>query len=157
MKTLIVYYSYSGHTQKIAKQIQLALGGDIIQIETVKSYPEVYDRVVEIAKAEVYNKEMPPIKPIEVDLTDYDSVIIGTPVWWYTYAPAIRTFLENADLSGKQVYAFATNEGGIGSTAKDFDKGAKGTDYKGTLNVLFSGDTLITPVKKIETWISSIK
>lgn len=157
MKTLIVYYSYSGHTQKIAKQIQSSIGGDIIQIKTVKTYPEDYDRVVEIAKAEVYNKDMPQIEPIEVDLADYDSVIIGTPVWWYTYAPAIRTFLENTDLSGKRIYAFATNEGGIGSTAMDFEKGANDADYKGTLNVVFSGDTLITPVKKIETWISSIK
>lgn len=156
MKTLIVYYSYSGHTQMIAKQIQSAIGGDIIEIQTVKDYPKDYDRVVEIAKVEVYKKEMPQIKPIKVDIADYDCIIIGTPVWWYTFAPAIRTFLES-DFRGKKVYAFATNEGGIGSTAKDFDNATKGADYKGTLNVVFSGDTLITPEKKIEAWIASIK
>ena len=60
----------------------------------------------------------------------YDEVILGTPVWWYTFAPAMHTFLKENDLSGKTVYPFATNGGWIGHTFKDFANACGTADVK---------------------------
>lgn len=57
---------------------------------------------------------MPEIKPLNVNVEAYDRMILGSPVWWYTFAPAMKTFLNTYDLSGKKVFPFATNGGWIG-------------------------------------------
>ena len=51
---------------------------------------------------------------MDVDLAQFDTIILGAPVWWYTFAPAMHTFLKNTDLSRKTIYPFATNGGWIG-------------------------------------------
>lgn len=56
---------------------------------------------------------MPEIKEFDVDLNNYDTIIIGTPVWWYAFAPTIKTFLNNHDFSGKNIYPYATNGAGL--------------------------------------------
>ena len=50
---------------------------------------------------------MPEIEPIQSDLSQYDKIILGTPVWWYTFAPAVKTFLMENSLAGKKVWTFA--------------------------------------------------
>ena len=124
-KKLIVYYSYTNNTKKIAKQIQKATDADICEIETVKSYTGDYNSVVGQGKQEVDCGFKPAIKPLKVNLGDYDTIIIGTPVWWYTYAPAVAAFLSEYDLSGKTIIPFATNGGWIGHTLKDIEKSCK--------------------------------
>lgn len=111
MKTLIVYYSYTGNTKKIAEKIHKEIGGDIAEIKTVVPYKESYNSVVEQGKKEVNQGYMPEIEPLGVNLEEYDTIILGTPVWWYTFAPAVKTFLEQNDFSGKKIYTFATNGG----------------------------------------------
>ena len=114
MKKVIVYYSYRGNTKSIAEMIQKSTGADIARIETVVSYDGDYNSVVNQGQDEVNSGYCPKIKPLNIDLSKYDEVILGTPVWWYTFAPAMHTFLKKNDLSGKTVYPFATNGGWIG-------------------------------------------
>lgn len=83
MRTLILYYSYGGNTRKIAKMIQDKIGGDIVEIETVKSYEGSYDSVVNQGQREVDSGYMPEIKELDVDLDNYDTIIIGTPKMEY--------------------------------------------------------------------------
>ena len=80
----------------------------------------------------------PEIKPLNIDLGKYDEVILGTPVWWYTFAPAMHTFLKKNDLSGKTIYPFATNGGWIGHTFKDFANACGTADYGCTVFVLYT-------------------
>ncbi len=80
----------------------------------------------------------------------------GTPVWWYTFAPAMHTFLKNQNWSGKTIYPFATNGGWIGHTFKDFKDICTGADVKAGLNVRFNEATLRTSMKDIEDWIHNI-
>ena len=110
MKKVIVYYSYRGNTKSIAEMIQKSTGADIARIETVVPYDGDYNSVVNQGQNEVNSGYCPGIKPLNIDLSKYDEVILGTPVWWYTFAPAMHTFLKENDLSGKTVYPFATNE-----------------------------------------------
>lgn len=94
-KLLIVYYSVSnGNTKRIAEQMQKATGADIAQIETVKPYTGSYDAIVEQGQREVEQGYQPSIKPLSVNINDYDVIAVGTPTWWYTMAPAVLSFFE---------------------------------------------------------------
>lgn len=115
MKPLIIYYSFSGNTEEISKKIKERTGGELLRIDTCTPYTGDYNAVVEQGKQEVEMKYMPPIKPFDTELDSYDTVVIGTPVWWYTMAPAVKTFLHENSLDGKKVYPFATNGGWIGT------------------------------------------
>lgn len=156
MKRIVIYYSFGGNTRKIAEKIQKALGADAAEIRTVKPYSGSYDDVVNQGQREVNSGFMPAIQPLDVDLKQYDVVILGTPVWWYTFAPAMKTFLNNADLSGKEVYPFATNGGWIGHTFKDLTKACKGAKVHPGLNVRFNEDRQLTSEADMQKWIQKI-
>ena len=145
MKTLILYYSYGGNTRRVAQMIQKEVGGDLAEIQTVQPYTGDYNAVVDQGQ------------PLTVDLKDYDTVVLGSPVWWYTFAPAVHSFLKEADLVGKRVYPFATNGGWLGHTLKDFAKACKGAEVKPGLDVRFDGARLRTPEQDILRWAKGVQ
>ena len=99
----------------------------------------------------------PKIQPLNIDLTEYDTVLLGAPVWWYAFAPAMKTFLHDTDLSGKTVYPFATNGGWLGHTFQDFVKECPGAQVMQGCNIRFNEDKLLTPESDIMTWIKKIQ
>lgn len=111
-KILITYYSHTGNTKYLAEKIQAKIGGNIEQIIPIKAYPNDYDEVVEKVKAEKVQKFMPELKPITKDLSQYDIIFVGTPVWWYTFSSPVRTFLTKNDFAGKVIVPFCTHGGG---------------------------------------------
>jgi flavodoxin len=154
-KTAIVYYSYSGNTKKIAEMIQSKIGGDLYRIEPVTPYSEDFDTVVKQAKREIESGFKPKIQTINLPLEQYDTLVIGTPVWWYTMAPAVASFLSAVDLSGKKIIPYATNAGWLGETFGDIKKLCSGSHAEKGMNVKFSETTLKTAVKDIENWIAT--
>lgn len=64
---------------------------------------------------------MRPIKPLDADVQNYDVIAVGTPTWWYTMAPAVKTFLNSQKWEGKTVVPFMTNGGWPGHVIKDID------------------------------------
>lgn len=157
MKTIVLYYSFGGNTRRIAKQIQTKLGCELAEIETATPYTGSYDDIVNQGQREADSGFEPEVKSLAVQLQDYDTVILGTPVWWYTFAPAMKTVLSANDWSGKNVYPFATNGGWIGHTLKDFEKACAGANVKKGLNVRFQEDELQTQMAEIDRWIAQIK
>lgn len=155
MKTLILYYSYGGNTRKIAQMIQREIGGDLAEIETVKPYTGSYDSIVNQGQDEVQSGYMPPLKKLQADVSSYDRIVLGSPVWWYTFAPAMKSFLHNNDLSGKIIYPYATNGGWIGHTFEDFEKSCRGTKVHKGLNVRFDEKHLVTSEIEIRNWIEA--
>ncbi|MBV4417965.1 NAD(P)H-dependent oxidoreductase [Clostridium tyrobutyricum] len=151
-KKLIVYYSYTNNTKKVAEKIQKATGLDICRIETVKPYTGDYNSVVDQGKQEVDSGHKPAIKPLSVNLEDYDTIILGIPVWWYTYAPAVATFLFEYDLSGKTIVPFVTNGGWIGHTIKDIKKVCKNTIVTNEIDIRFDTDKMAMPESNLEKW-----
>lgn len=99
----------------------------------------------------------PEIKPIQIDLSQYDRIIMGTPVWWYTFAPAVKSFLSKYSLSEKTIYPFATNGGWLGHTFEDFKAAMPETDVKEGLNIVFDGKRQKTPDVEIRKWISALQ
>ena len=111
-KLLIVYYSWSnGNTERIAKKLQSVAGGDLLKIDTAVPYSGSYDDVVDQGQREVNQGYEPELKPLNVNPADYDVIAVGTPTWWYTMAPAVKTFLHKNTFAGKTVVPFMTNGG----------------------------------------------
>ena len=101
MSRLVVFFSYTNNTKNIANLIKNKLDCDVLEIKTVIPYSSDYQKVVNDEHNSQASKYLPQIQDIEIDLSKYDEIILGTPVWWYRPAPAIRTFLAQNDLSGK--------------------------------------------------------
>ena len=160
-KLLIVYYSWSnGNTERVAKKLQSVAGGDLLKIDTAAPYSGSYDDVVEQGQREVEQGYEPELKPVSVDLADYDVIAVGTPTWWYTMAPAVKTFLHQNDLAGKTVVPFMSNGGWPGHVIKDMKNACPGADVVCDMQVKFDsngGDHLETPESRIEAWAQSVK
>lgn len=119
-KVLIVYFSRTGNTREIARQIHEMVGGDIVELETVEPYPEAYNAVVEQAREELRSGFKPPLKTKVENIGTYDVVFVGSPSWWSTIAAPVKTFLSEYDLSGKTIAPFVTHAGsGLGRSVAD--------------------------------------
>ena len=160
-KLLIVYYSWSnGNTERIAKKLQSIAGGDLLKIDTAVSYSGSYNEVVDQGQREVNRGYEPQLKPISVNIADYDVIAVGTPTWWYTMAPAVKTFLYKNSFAGKTVVPFMTNGGWPGHVIKDMKNACTGADVVCDMQVKFDstgGDKLETPEAEIEAWAQSVK
>lgn len=156
MKTIVIYYSYGGNTRRIAEKIGRSIGADLAEIKTVKPYTGSYNDVVDRGRREVNRGFLPELWPLGVDLSQYGTIILGTPVWWYTLAPAMSSFLHSAGLSGKTVYPFATNGGWIGHTFKDIERICCNADVQAGLDVRFNEDRQLTSDVNIQKWIRNI-
>ena len=109
-KTLIVYFSWSNNTEKMANYIHDKIGGDIERIEPVEAYPEDYNETADKAKAERDNGDRPKFKELQFNPENYDTIFIGYPIWWYELPMIMRTFFDTYDLSGKTIIPFNTHE-----------------------------------------------
>ena len=158
MKKLVVFYSYTGHTKMIAENIQQKLNCDILEIKPVKPYSTDYQTVVDEEQNNSSVGKTPDIQKIDKNLNDYDEIIIGTPVWWYTIAPVIRTFLTQNDLSNKTIKPFATNAGWIGHTFQEIQKLCTNSKVDKGMDIVFESysDNLVTSPDEIDEWVEKL-
>ena len=160
-KLLIIYYSWSnGNTERIAKMLQSETDSDILKIDTVVPYSGSYDDVVNQGQNEVQRGYEPEIKPLDINIADYDVIAVGTPTWWYTMAPAVKTFLHQQDFTGKTVVPFMTNGGWPGHVIKDMKAACKGANVVCDMQIQFDstgGSNMETPQEQINEWIQSVK
>ena len=160
-KLLIVYYSWSnGNTERVAKTLQRVAGGDLLKIDTAAPYSGSYDDVVAQGQREVNRGFEPALKPLNLNVSDYDVIAVGTPTWWYTMAPAVKTFLHGQDFTGKTVVPFMTNGGWPGHVIRDMKSACPGAKTACEMQVQFDsngGDHLQTPESKIDAWAQSVK
>lgn len=110
-KTLLIYYSWGGNTEKVATQIANAIDTDVIKLETVDAYPKEYRPTTVQAKKEQQAGYRPALSTKVPPLDGYDNIILGTPNWWGTFAMPMFTLLDGYDLAGKNVTLFITHGG----------------------------------------------
>ena len=107
---LVAYFSYSGNTAAVAREISDRTGGTLFEIRPVTPYP-AYDECLDVAKAEKNDDARPAIADQIGNMAAYDVIFIGYPIWWYDAPMIVRTFLESYDFAGKAVIPFATSGG----------------------------------------------
>lgn len=157
MKTLVAYYSLGGNTKSVAEKIARALRADVIEIKTVKEYPDDYDVLLSLGEKEVASGYIPALRPVDIDWDKYEAVILGTPVWWSSFAPAMKKFTSGYKWKGRLVYPFVTHGGTIGHVVSDFKKALRGAYVGPLLNVKFEEKEQLTPDTVIKEWITAIK
>ena len=158
MNKLIVYFSYTNNTRTIANKIKDKFNCDILEIKTKIPYSDDYQTVVDDEQNSEASNHLPEIEDINIDLSKYDEIILGTPVWWYRPVPAIRTFLTQNDLKGKTIKPFATNAGWLGKTFKEIKSLCPNSNVEEGMNIVFESysDKLVTSEKDINNWIDSL-
>ena len=149
-KILIAYYSHSGNTKAAAEKIKSLTDGDLLELKPVNDYPQDYNTVVNQAKLEKQNDVRPELVNVG-NTAEYDVVFIGTPVWWYTMASPVKTFLSANNFEGKIVAPFCTHGGG-GATYTDIKNLAQGAEVKeGYTSYENSAN-----IEEIGKWINSL-
>ena len=117
-KVLVSYFSASGVTRKVAQKLANAIEGDLFEIEPVEKYTSAdLNWMNKNSRSSVEMKDKssrPAVKNMVENINEYDTAVIGFPVWWYTAPTIINTFIEENNLEGKDVYVFVTS-GGSGS------------------------------------------
>lgn len=122
-KVLVLFYSQTNNTKMVAAEIANRLDADIEAIEAVNPYDGDFDATIQRCLQERQDGVLPEIRPLTSDLSKYDVIFIGYPVWFGTYAPPVITFLNNVDLSGKKLVPFCTfGSGGLESSEVDMAK-----------------------------------
>lgn len=116
-RTLVAYFSRSGNTRVIAGQLQRAISADLLEILPASPYPEDYLETVEQARKERDAGFEPALKADSVDISKFDTLFLGFPIWGESTPPVVRSFLRKHDLAGKIVRPFITHGGyGLGSS-----------------------------------------
>ena len=157
-KVAVIYFSWSpdGNTRFAAETIASEAGAKLFEIKAEKAYSSDYRACCDEAKPECKGKQLRPIRKIEgLDLAQYDVIFIGTPNWWGTMAPPVRTFaVQNAAaLKGKTVCLFQTNGGGgMQRCGKEFAELAP--DSKVLPAQAFSGSSVRSSVKELEKFVT---
>ena len=136
-KKLVAYFSASGRTAKVAEKLAAELGADIYEIKPEVKYTKAdlnWMNKKSRSSVEMNNKSIrPAIITGDVDISGYDTVCLGFPIWWYVAPTLINTFLEAYDFSGKKIVLFATSGGsGFGNTVAELQPSAPGVEITGT-------------------------
>ena len=123
MKPLIVYYSYSGITRKLAEDIALITDGELLELKPQDSYFFSYNTAVKEVRGQIEKGYCPPLCQSSVNIDDFKTIFIGSPNWLKTFAPPVLSFLRTTDLSGKTVIPFCTHGGGgFGHMLEDYKR-----------------------------------
>jgi len=119
-KSLVVYYSVTNTTKTAATCIQEQTGADMAELQAKAPYSTNFDEIIQRSQEEMKNEALPEVLPLTVDLANYDTIFVGYPIWYGTYALPIRSWLASVDLSGKVVIPFATfGSGGYTQSVAD--------------------------------------
>ncbi len=123
MRPLIVYYSYSGTTKRLAEDIALIVGGNLRELKPKKPYSFSYNTAVKEVREEIERGYCPPLLEGGESIDDTDTVFIGSPNWLKSFAPPVLSFLRKVDLKGKTIIPFCTHGGGgFGTIVEDIQK-----------------------------------
>ena len=158
MKTAIIYYSYEGNCALIAEILKAAISADVFEIKTLDGKKRTGFFLYLWGGAQAIFNKKPAIHPVSADLNTYDLIILGSPVWAGSPAPAIASFIADKKISGKKLALFCCHGGGMG---KALEK----------LKALLPGNTIISEAdfkypargdratlkQKIDGWAKTLK
>jgi flavodoxin len=168
MKSIVLYFSKSGqnysggsvvsltkgNTAVVSEYIRDIVGADLFEIEPIHDYPDDYYECTDVAKDELRNNARPAVRQMPGDLSEYDTIFIGGPIWWGTYPMSMFTVLEQIDWTNKTVMPFSTHEGsGLGNVERDIKKLCVGANVKPGLAIY--GSSVASAKSDVEKWIKN--
>ena len=167
-KSIVIFFSHAGdnynvgnievgNTKIVADYISEITGAEQFEIVTHKYDGMAYMPLIELAKKEAKDGELPEYEG-DIDLSQYDTVFIGGPVWWGTYPQVMFTFFKNHanDLKGKTVIPFTTHEGsGLANCVEDVKEAFPGANV--TKGFSIYGHEVRTNRAKVEKWLQKMK
>ena len=164
-KSIVIFFSHAGdnysvgiidtgNTKIVADYISEITGADQFEIVTHKYDGMAYTPLIELAKEEANKGELPPYEGAAPDLSQYDTVFIGGPVWWGTYPQVMFTLFKDINLDGKTVIPFTTHEGsGLASCANDVRKAFPKAKVTGEFSIY--GHEVRGGKAKVERWLKT--
>ena len=167
-KALVVFFSHAGdnyavgnievgNTKIVADYISEIAGADQFEIVTHKYDGMAYTPLINLAQEEARKGELPPYEGEVGDLSQYDTVFIGGPVWWGTYPQVMFTFFKKHenDLKGKTVIPFTTHEGsGLANCVEDVKESFPGANV--TKGFSIYGHDVRSGKNKVEKWLKGL-
>jgi flavodoxin len=156
-KSLVVYYSYEGSTRVITQTITQVLEADVLECKPLKDIRSKGFMKYVWGGRQVLFKTRPELEIFGKNPDDYDSIIIGTPVWAFSYAPAIRSFLMQAKLTNKKIGLFCCHEGGPGKTLENLKKKLSNNTIIDKMDFLNVAKNRQENILKAKNWAVSLK
>lgn len=157
MKALVAYFSATGTTAEVAKKLADVAGADLYEIKPEIKYASAdldWTNGNSRSSVEMKNRSFrPAIAQDDLDVSPYDTIFVGFPIWWYVAPTIVNTFLESQDFSNKKIVLFATSGGsGFGKTVA----GLKNSVSDSTVIVegkILNGNP---SVNELTAWIASL-
>lgn len=154
-KMLIVYYSWSGNTRGVAREIYKQTGADVFEIELETPYSTDYNTVLSQAQHDQNVQARPKIKNKVDNIDQYDVIFIGYPNWWASIPMPIATFLDSYDLSGKIIMPFCSHGGGkFGQSLTAIAKAEPNAVMKKGLSIHYSGGSSLSD--DVKDWLKEL-
>lgn len=165
-KSIVIFFSHAGdnyavgdievgNTKIVADYISELTGAAQFEIVTHKYDGMGYNPLIKLAKEEANNGELPEYEGKAPDLSQYDTVFIGGPVWWGTYPQVMFTLFKDINLDGKTVYPFTTHEGsGLASCVSDLKSAFPEADVQKGFSIY--GYEVRTGKKSVENWLKGL-
>ncbi len=156
-KTLVAYFSAGGTTARVAKELAQAAGADLYEIKPAVPYTKDdlnWNDKRSRSSVEMSDKSSrPAIADNNAEISRYDTIFLGFPIWWYVAPTIVNSFLESYDFSGKRIILFATSGGsGFGKTAAGL-KGSVAADTTIVEGKLLNGANSADSLRK---WVETI-
>ena len=149
--TLVIVYSLTGRTKRVAGFIHEAVKGDFIEVELEKPYSKLSSFTKGLVN--IAGGSSPKIKN-EIDFSKYTKIYIGAPTWYFTVNPVMAGILRDNDFSGKEIYPFYTNEGARGNSDEKMKKLAPNSTIHDALEITFVNNKSDEDIKKaVESWV----
>ncbi|MHC6179990.1 flavodoxin family protein [Clostridium sp. JNZ X4-2] len=156
-KILVVYYSLEGNTKLIAETVSKAVSGDILEIKPKKDIdPNSKMRYLTGGKKSMA-REKPELLPYDIKPEEYDALFIGTPVWAWNFAPAMRSFFNRTNLNHKKIALFSCNGGNNGRTFENMKSELGKNEFLGEIEFKnpLKNDTKKN-VEKAQKWAEDV-
>lgn len=153
-KSLVVYFSWSGNTENVAKSIQNQTDSDIFEIIPETPYSNDYDTVVDLAQEEQRTGARPAISDNIENIEQYDVIYVGFPNWWGDMPMILYTFFDTYDLSGKTIAPFCTSGGsGLSDTVNEIKSLEPNASVTTGLHI--GSDASSNPDNEVSNWLEN--
>lgn len=145
-----------GNVQQLAGWVQEETGGDLFPIQVTEPYSSDWDECLDRANQERRDDARPELEESVENLSDYDTVFLGYPYWWYGVPMPLLTFLEENDLSGKQVYLFCSHgTGGLAGSVEIITEAAPDAEISDNIFDCYEEDASSSR-EEIQSWVSEV-